>query len=57
MISPYADALIVPAQPILDRIARYGSFQRGQVIANGIDVERLHAKAQPPSLRFRGQQE
>ena len=48
MISPYADALIVPAQPILDRIARYGSFQRGQVIANGIDVERF-AKAQPPS--------
>jgi glycosyltransferase involved in cell wall biosynthesis len=47
MLSPYADALIVPAQPILDRIARYGSFQRGRVIANGIDVGRF-AKARAP---------
>jgi glycosyltransferase involved in cell wall biosynthesis len=50
MIAPFADAMIVPAQPILGRIARFGSFQRGQVIPNGIDVSRFADAAPPQNL-------
>jgi len=41
MISPYAEAVVVPAAPILERIGHYGAYERGVVIPNGIDVKRF----------------
>lgn len=41
ILSPYADAVVVPSAPILEKISRYGNLKNGVVIANGIDVERF----------------
>jgi glycosyltransferase involved in cell wall biosynthesis len=41
MLSPFADAVVAPARPILDRIAAHGPVPRPTVIPHGIDVERF----------------
>ena len=52
LLAPRADALIVPSQPILDRIALHGHFKKGIVIPNGIDVDRFaNASPIPPAER------
>jgi len=46
LLAPFADAVIAPSQPILEKIAHHGPYQRGQVIPNGIDIQRF-ATAHP----------
>ncbi len=41
MAAGFADAIVAPAEAILEKLEGYGSFGRGVVIENGIDVERF----------------
>lgn len=45
-LARWADAVVAPSQPILNRLATYGHFSSGLVIPNGIDVTRF-ADAEP----------
>ncbi len=48
-LNKHADALIVPAQPILDKLAALGPLpKRTAVIPNGIDIDRFHNAAPIP---------
>ena len=48
-LNKHADALIAPAQPILDKLAALGSLpKRTAVIPNGIDIDRFHNAAPIP---------
>ncbi|MGN6370219.1 MAG: glycosyltransferase [Phycisphaerae bacterium] len=52
-LNKYADAMIVPTQPILDKLAALGPLpERTAVIANGIDVERFHNAAPIPACEL-----
>lgn len=49
LISRAADAVVAPSQAVLNKIAAYGHFTRGVVIANGVDVEELDRTAPIPT--------